>query len=177
MPRFLIRWIGAMALSLSWSGCVHQIPLSQIDADEPQYHPQPPIYNPQGKPIRPPAFYDGHDQLAEAMIDPELRAWLWFTETNMAAGHTEYSDAVQYVKGFDRLLAKHPGDKSVATEQILRAKAYFYRDVWDDETNADRLFHQLMREYPDTPFGKKLLQAHQGHKSDPEFDKPVDPLE
>lgn len=160
-------------LCLLPTGCVHPTPLSQVDPDEPQYHPNPPILGADGKPIPPPAFYDNKGRLDENIVDPELKAWMWQVNTNMAAGHMEYEDAVGYVKGFDALLAKHKGDKSVAAEQILRAKAFFYFDAWDDAENGCRLFHQIMRDYPDTPFGRQLIKDHKGHKHPDQFDEPA----
>jgi hypothetical protein len=161
-----------LPLLLLLAGCAGSPRPTAADAAEPQYRPNPPILNPAGKPVPPPGFYDSNGRLAERMLDPELRALTWYITTNMAAGHTEYEDAVSYVKRYDELLAKHKGDKSVAAEQILRGKAYFYFDVWDDAENGSRLFHQIMRDYPDTPFGRQLIKDHKGHKPD-QFDEPV----
>jgi hypothetical protein len=166
-----------LPLLLLLAGCAHSPPPVEVEADEPQYHPQPPILGADGTPLQPPGFYDDKGRLKEKVLDPELRALMWYINTNMAAGHTNYEDAVDYVKRHDALLAKHAGDKSVAAEQILRAKAYFYFSVWDDEENGSRLFHQLMRDYPDTPFGRYLIKQHKGHGHPDQFDQPVPPPE
>ena len=110
----------------------------------------------------------------EKVVDPELKALMWYISTNIAAGNDSYADAVGYVNGFDKLLAKHKGDKSVAAEQILRAKACFYF-AWQDNLNGSRLFHQIMRDYPDTPFGRQLIKDHKGKKCPPEVEEPVPP--
>jgi len=166
-----------LPLLLLLAGCAHSPPPAEAEADEPQYHPQPPIIGADGKPLQPPGFYDNQGRLTEKVLDPQLRALMWFINTNMAAGHTNYEAAVDYVNRLDALLAKHTGDKSVAAEQILRAKAYFYFSVWDDEENGSRLFHQIMRDYPDTPFGRYLIEQHKGQRHPDKFDQPVPPPE
>jgi hypothetical protein len=165
-----------LPLLLLLAGCIGSPRPPAADADEPQYHPSPPILGATGQPLPPPGFYDDKGRLIERMLDPELRALTWYVNTNMAAGHTNYEDAVGYLKRHDELLAKHQGDKSVATEQILRAKAFFYFYVWDDEENGSRLLHQIMRDYPDTPFGRQLIKDHKGHQPD-KFDEPVPPAD
>ena len=176
--RSLFLSVGGLALAAFLSGCAHTPPLPVVAEDDaPQFHPQPPILGPNGKPLHPPGFYDEHGRLVERVLDPALRDWMWYMNTNMAAGHREYADAVGYVKGLDALLARHHGERTVAAEQILRAKADFYFEVWDDAENGSRLYHQLMREYPDTPFGRELIRQHKGHGQPDPFDQPVEPLE
>jgi hypothetical protein len=159
---------------LLW-GCVSSSRPAAADDHDPQYHPNPPIIGQDGQPIPPPGFYDDKGRLTERLVDPELKTWMWYVNTNIAAGHNSYADAVGYVNGYDKLLSKHKGDKSVAAEQILRAKAFFYFGPWDDDLNGCRLFHQIMRDYPDTPFGRKLIKDHKGTKCPADVEEAVPP--
>ena len=98
------------------------------------------------------------DHRVMKIIDPELQALVENITTNWNAGRTNTADIEKYIRGFDDLLSRHPGEKMEAVAQILYAEEDFYFGALGDGDIGSQLLHQLVRDYPDTKLGQDMGQ-------------------
>ena len=103
-----------------------------------------------------PVFRFGDEKTVIKIIDPELRALIKSSTTNLNAGGTNMSDIIGYIQGFDDLLAKHKGEKTEAAAQVLYAKFDFIYGVLGDDDTGDKVLHHLAMDYPETKLGKGI---------------------
>lgn len=94
-------------------------------------------------------------------MDPELQAIVNGIQTKLKAGKTSGADLASDMAGFDKLIAKHAGEKTDAVAQIIYMKAMLYLQVLDEADKGKALIMQLKSDYPDTRIGKKADQMLQ----------------
>ena len=87
-------------------------------------------------------------------MDPELRTLIQDINTKLKAGqHTEAALAPD-LASFDKLIAKHAGEKTDAVAQMLYMKAMLYVQVLDNPDKGKVIIEQIKTDYPDTRLGK-----------------------
>jgi len=91
---------------------------------------------------------------AASSMDPELKAIIQGVQTKLKAGQNTAADLAPELAGFDKLIAKHKGEKTDAVAQMVYMKAMLYAQVLDDSAKAKTLIGQLKTDYPDTQMGK-----------------------
>ncbi len=102
-----------------------------------------------------------HAQVAkppEKSMDPELQAIVQSIQTKLKAGKTTEADLSSDLASFDKLLAKHDGEKSDAVAQIVFMEAMLYLQVLDNPTKGKALIEKLKTDYPNTKLGMKADQ-------------------
>ena len=92
---------------------------------------------------------------APSDMDPELQTLVQSVNAKLKAGKDTAADLAPDLAGFDQLLAKHAGEKTDATAQIILMKAMLYIQVLDNEDQGKALIMKLKTDYPDTALGKK----------------------
>ena len=92
---------------------------------------------------------------APSAMDPELQTLVQSVQAKLKAGKDTAADLAPDLAGFDQLLAKHAGEKTDGTAQIILMKAMLYIQVLDDESQGKALILKLKTDYPDTALGKK----------------------
>jgi thiol-disulfide isomerase/thioredoxin len=88
-------------------------------------------------------------------MDPELHAIVQNIQTKLKAGEKTEADLAPDLAAFDKLLAKHAGEKTEAVAQILYMKAMLYLEVLDEADKGKALITQLKTDYPDTRLGQQ----------------------
>jgi thiol-disulfide isomerase/thioredoxin len=88
-------------------------------------------------------------------MDPELHAIVQDIQTKLKAGQKTEADLAPDLADFDKLLAKHAGEKTEAVAQILYMKATLYLEVLDNPDKGKALITQLKTEYPNTHLGQQ----------------------
>lgn len=88
-------------------------------------------------------------------MDPELQTVVKSIQEKLKAGKSTPADLTEELAGFDRLIAKHKGEKTEEAARILYMKAVLYLQVFDDADKGKQLITQLKTDYPDTQIGKK----------------------
>ncbi|MEI8288426.1 MAG: TlpA disulfide reductase family protein [Verrucomicrobiota bacterium] len=94
-------------------------------------------------------------------MDPELQTLVQSIQTKLKAGKNTEAVLTADLAGFDKLLAKHAGEKTEAVAQILYMKAMLYLQVLDNTDKGKALIQKLKADYPDTKLGKnadRMLQ-------------------
>src|SRR5512146_2980502 len=88
-------------------------------------------------------------------MDPELQTVVKNIQEKLKAGKSSPADLTDELAGFDRLIAKHKGEKSEEAARILYMKAALYLQVFDDADKGKELITQLNTDGADTESGKK----------------------
>ena len=88
-------------------------------------------------------------------MDPELMAIVQGIQAKLKAGQNTAADLAPDLASFDKLIAKHAGEKTDATAQIIYMEAMLYGQVLDNSDKAKALITQIKTDYPDTKLGKK----------------------
>jgi thiol-disulfide isomerase/thioredoxin len=88
-------------------------------------------------------------------MDPELQAIFQNVQDKLKAGKNTEADLANCLADFDRLLAKHAGNKSETAAQILYIKAMLYLQVLNNPDQSKVFLTQLKTDYPETQPGKK----------------------
>jgi peroxiredoxin len=84
----------------------------------------------------------------------ELKALVSKVQDKLRAGKKSDADLAPELKEFDELIAKHKGEKTDDTAQIVLMKAMLYLQVLDNTDKGTELVQQLKQDYPDTKAGK-----------------------
>jgi thiol-disulfide isomerase/thioredoxin len=95
-------------------------------------------------------------------MDPELQTLVQGIQTKLKAGQNTAADLAPDLAGFDRLIAKHAGEKTDAVAQMIYMKAMLYIQVLDDADKGKVLIEQIKTDYPGTKLGKKADQILAG---------------
>ena len=98
---------------------------------------------------------------ATSTMDPELQTVVQGIQTKLKAGQNTAADLAPDLASFDKLIAKHAGEKTDATAQIVYMEAMLYQQVLDNQAQAKTLITKLKRDYPDTKLGQKADQMLQ----------------
>jgi peroxiredoxin len=80
----------------------------------------------------------------------ELKELVAKVNTKLQANKKTEKDLEPELKEFDALLAKHKGEKTDDTAQILLMEAMLYLQVFDNTDKGVELIKQLQRDFPDT---------------------------
>jgi len=91
----------------------------------------------------------------ENSTDPELRALVEDVQSKLKAGKNSETDLAPDLANFDKLIAKHAGEKTDAVTQIIYMEAMLYLQVLDNADKGKALIEQIKTNYPDTKLGKK----------------------
>ena len=94
-------------------------------------------------------------------MDPELQAIVQGIQTKLKAGQSSAAELAPDLASFDKLIAKHAGEKTDATAQIIYMEAMLYLQVLEDADKGKALVLKLKTDYPDTKLGKKADQMLQ----------------
>ena len=94
-------------------------------------------------------------------MDPELQAIVQGIQTKLKAGQSSAAELAPDLASFDQLIAKHAGEKTDATAQIIYIEAMLYLQVLEDADKGKALVLKLKTDYPDTKLGKKADQMLQ----------------
>jgi thiol-disulfide isomerase/thioredoxin len=94
-------------------------------------------------------------------MDPELQAIVQGIQTKLKAGKSSAAELAPDIASFDKLIAKHAGEKTDATAQIIYMEAMLYLQVLEDADKGKALVMKLKTDYPDTKLGKKADQMLQ----------------
>src|SRR5215472_15980321 len=81
---------------------------------------------------------------------PELKALVTKVQDKLKAGKKSEADLAPELMEFDELIAKHKGEKTDDTEQIVLMKAMLYLQILDNTDKGTELVQQLKQDYPDT---------------------------
>jgi len=87
-------------------------------------------------------------------MDPELQTLVQGIQTKLKAGQNTATDLAPDLAAFDQLIAKHAGEKTDATAQIVYMEAMLYLQVLQDPDKGRALIEKLKTDYPDTKLGK-----------------------
>ena len=85
-------------------------------------------------------------------ITGELRALVEKINVKLSAGMTAEADLTNELKGFDAILARHPGDQSDELASVVFMKAMLYVQVFNNALRAQEAFKQLIRDFPKSKF-------------------------
>jgi len=99
---------------------------------------------------------------AGSSMAPELQALVQGIQEKLKIGKSSEADLKDDLAGFDRLLAKHAGEKTEPVAQILLFKATLYLQVLDNMEKGQMLMQQLKTDYPNTKSGQtaeRMLQV------------------
>jgi peroxiredoxin len=80
----------------------------------------------------------------------ELKELVAKVNTKLEQNKRTEKDLAPELKEFDALLAKHKGEKTDDTAQILLMEAMLYLQVFDNSDKGVELIKQLKRDFPDT---------------------------
>jgi peroxiredoxin len=80
----------------------------------------------------------------------ELKDLVAKVNTKLQQGKRTEEDLAPDLKEFEALLAKHKGEKTDETTQILMMEAMLYLQVLDNTDKGVELIKQLQRDFPDT---------------------------
>ena len=80
----------------------------------------------------------------------ELKDLVAKVNTKLQQGKRTEGDLAPDLKEFEALLAKHKGEKTDETAQILMMEALLYLQVLDNTDKGVELIKQLQRDFPDT---------------------------
>ena len=94
-------------------------------------------------------------------MDPELQMLVQGIQTKLKAGQNTAADLAPDLASFDKLIAKHAGEKTDATAQIIYMEAMLYLQVLENADKGKALVMKLKTDYPDTKLGKKADQMLQ----------------
>jgi thiol-disulfide isomerase/thioredoxin len=94
-------------------------------------------------------------------MDPELQTIVQGIQTKLKAGKSSAADLAPDLASFDKLIAKHAGEKTDATAQIIYMEAMLYLQVLENADKGKALVMKLKTDYPDTKLGKKADQMLQ----------------
>ena len=99
-----------------------------------------------------PVFQAGAAEKPDASA--ELKDLVSKVQDKLKDGKRTEADLADELKGFDKLLAEHKGEKTDDVAQILLMKAMLYIQVFDNSEKGTELVEQLKREMPETKQGK-----------------------
>ena len=94
-------------------------------------------------------------------MDSELQAIVQGIQAKLKAGKSSESDLAPDIASFDKLIAKHAGEKTDATAQIIYMEAMLYLQVLENADKGKALVMKLKTDYPDTKLGQKADQMLQ----------------
>lgn len=101
----------------------------------------------------------------------ELKDLITQVQTKYNGGKKTEPEFADDLKAFDRLLAKHQGEKTDDVAQILYMKAMLYLQIFDNTKQGVELMEQLKRDFPATKQGQgadkliaSLRQQEEGKK-------------
>ena len=110
-----------------------------------------------------PAAVNAHTtNRAASAMDSELQTIVQGIQTKLKAGQNTATDLAPDLASFDKLIAKHAGEKTDATAQIIYMEAMLYQQVLDNSDKAKVLITQLKTDYPATKLGMKADQILAG---------------
>ncbi len=98
---------------------------------------------------------------AHSAMDPELQAIVEGIQTKLKAGQSTAADLAPDIAAFDKLIAKHAGEKTDSVAQIVYMEAMLYDQVLENPGQAKVLIEKIKNDYPDTRLGKKAGQILQ----------------
>jgi thiol-disulfide isomerase/thioredoxin/Skp family chaperone for outer membrane proteins len=87
-------------------------------------------------------------------VATELSALVRKVQTRINVGKRTEQDLAAELEEFDALFAKHAGEKTEATADILVLKARLYVEVLDNPAKAIELIRQIKRDFPETRQGQ-----------------------
>ena len=94
-------------------------------------------------------------------MDSELQAIVQGIQTKLKAGKSSAAELAPDIASFDKLIAKHAGEKTDATAQIIYMEAMLYLQVLEDANKGKALVMKLKTDYPNTMLGQKADQMLQ----------------
>ena len=94
-------------------------------------------------------------------MDSELQAIVQGIQTKLKAGKSSAAELAPDIASFDKLIAKHAGEKTDATAQIIYMEAMLYLQVLENADKGKALVMKLKTDYPDTKLGQKADQMLQ----------------
>jgi thiol-disulfide isomerase/thioredoxin len=98
---------------------------------------------------------------AASALEPELQAVVQGIQAKLKAGKNTEADLAENLAAFDKLLARHAGEKTEAAAQILYMKAMLYLQVLDNTEKGKALIQKLKSDYPNTRLGQNADQMLQ----------------